>query len=171
MFKRVNSGIRFLVGIALCVLVRLVPHPPNFEPVLGFTLPFAKKYGKYFGLAFAVLAMASIDFVTGRLGWWTVYTAGAYGVIGFIAGVWGKNLVGFTRTAGFTVAATLFFDATTAFLFGMQFNQPLAVTFAGQVPFTAMHLAGNLFFVLAVSPLVSRFLVQDYAPAAVRAAS
>ncbi len=49
-FSKASAGIRFLTGIALCVLVRLIPHPPNFEPVLGFTLPFGRKYGAWVGL-------------------------------------------------------------------------------------------------------------------------
>ncbi len=97
----------------------------------------------------------------GGLGLWTVYTAGAYGVIGFAAGAWGEKIVGFARKAGFAIGATLFFDGVTAFLFGMQFNQPLGVTIVGQIPFTAMHLAGNLFFVFLVSPLVAKYLVED----------
>ena len=147
------DAVKYAAGLALCILIRLFSFAPNVEPIMGFTMPFAKKYGKYAGLAFALAAMVSIDFFTRRIGLWTVYTAFAYAAIGFAAG-WFFT----TRKAerknflAFSIAGTLFFDAFTALLFGWQFRQPLALTVMGQIPFTLNHLLGNAAFALVVSP-------------------
>ena len=145
--------LKLTAGIALCVLIRLFSFAPNVEPIMGFTMPFAKKYGKYAGLAFALVAMVSIDFFTRRIGLWTVYTALAFAAIGFAAGwFFTARKANRSNFLAFSLAGTIFFDAFTALLFGWQFRQPLALTVMGQIPFTLNHLLGNAFFALIVSP-------------------
>jgi len=38
------------------------------------------------------------------------------------------------------------------------FNQPFAIALAGQVPFTALHLLGNVGLAFFVSPLVNKWI-------------
>ncbi len=147
--------LKYGFGLAFCVLLRLFSIAPNIEPIMGFTMPFAKKHGRAAGMVFALVAMISIDFFTQRLGLWTLYTALAYAAVGFAAGWFFEarkaNRKNFLL---FSVAGTLFFDVVTALLFGLQFHQPLALTIAGQIPFTLYHLAGNAAMALLLSPAV-----------------
>ena len=157
---------KFAFGLALCVLARLFAFAPNVEPIMGFTMPYAKKYGKYAGLAFALIAMVSIDFFTQRLGLWTLYTAGAYAVIGFAAGRFFETRKSNRKNfLAFAVAGTLFFDVATALLFGWQFRQPLELTLLGQIPFTASHLLSNAAAALLLSPAIAWALDKTPSPA------
>lgn len=150
------DAVRYTAGLALCVLARLFSIAPNVEPIMGFTMPFAKKFGKYAGFAFALVAMVSIDFFTHRLGLWTVYTAGAYALIGFAAGrFFAQRSASRKNLLAFSIAGTIAFDAFTALLFGWQFGQPLEFTMLGQIPFTVNHLLGNAAFALIASPAIA----------------
>ena len=150
---KVLDSLKFACGLALCILVRLFTIAPNVEPIMGFTMPFAKKYGKYAGLVFALLALVAIDFFTGRIGLWTLYTGMAYAAIGFAAGwFFTERKASRKNFLLFSIAGTLLFDITTALLFGWQFKQSLAVTLMGEVPFTVSHLLGNAAFALLASP-------------------
>ncbi len=161
--KQLQNSLKFAVGIALTVLTRFIPHPPNFEPILATTMPFAKRFGRFAGFLFAFAALAAIDFVSGRLGLWTVYTAVTYGVVGWLAAVYLQRVsrVGRKHFVGFAIVGTLFYDAVTAFFFGLQFNQTLAQTLVGQIPFTLMHLAGSITLAALVSPLLYKYFVAD----------
>ena len=157
---------KFAVGLVLCIAARLALMPlPNVEPIMGTMLPFAKRYGAAVGAVFAFLALASIDFVTGRLGLWTLYCGLAYAGVGFAAG---KYLSRFKtsrwRFAGFAAVGVVAYDAFTAAAFGLQFGQPLWATALAQIPFTAMHLLGGVGFAFVASPLLARYFVEADAP-------
>ncbi|MFH1258011.1 MAG: hypothetical protein V1658_03670, partial [Candidatus Micrarchaeota archaeon] len=156
------SGIKFALGLAVITILRMIQMPlPNIEPIMATMLPFAKKYGKIAGFVFASVALASFDFISGRLGMWTIYCAIAYGAIGFAAGKYfaNKKTHKMRYYLGFGVIGTIFYDAVTALLFGFQFGQPLAVTIAGQIPFTLYHLMGNMAMIAILSPLVTMAIV------------
>lgn len=140
---------------------------PNVEPVMAASLPYAKRYGALLGAGFAFLGMVAYDFISGRLGLWTVYTGIAYAAVGYAAGSFLKGkAAGWKAFAGFGAAGTLFFDFTTALAFGWQFGQTLEVTLLGQVPFTLYHLAGNVAFCAVFSPLLYRHVFAAGAPLA-----
>ncbi|MFH0835478.1 MAG: hypothetical protein V1881_03980 [Candidatus Micrarchaeota archaeon] len=168
MASRVSDMLKFSAGLLFCIIARWVPHPPNIEPIMGTMMPFAKKLGAFAGFAFAFIALASWDFVSGRLGMWTVYCAIAYGAMGVLAAKFFATRDA-TRTnfVAFSVAGTIIYDAVTALAFGLQFGQPLWLTFVGQVPFTAMHVLGNVAFAAIASPLIYRYFVaaEERAPA------
>ena len=147
--------LKFTAGLALCILVRLFSLAPNIEPIMGFTMPFAKKYGRYAAMVFSIIALVSIDFFTHRIGLWTLYTGIAYAAVGFAAG-WFCSTQQANRKnfLAFAVGGTLFFDAVTALLFGWQFHQTLANTIMGQIPFTLYHLLGNAAFALIGAPAI-----------------
>ena len=152
---KITDSLKISAGLGLCILVRLFSLAPNVEPIMGFTMPYAKKYGKYAGLVFALLALVAMDFFTKRIGLWTLYTGIAYASVGFSAGwFFSARKASRKNFVLFSIAGTLFFDITTALLFGWQFNQTLAATMIGQIPFTASHLAGNVVFALVLSPAV-----------------
>ncbi|MEK6954908.1 MAG: ECF transporter S component [Candidatus Micrarchaeota archaeon] len=158
------NGLKFTLGLAFVSLIRLIPMPlPNMEPIMATMLPFARKYGKVAGFLFSFLALLSFDFISGRVGMWTVYTGIAYGIIGFAAGKYfsSNNRQKMKYYLGFGLVGTIFYDAITAFIFGIQFGQPLAMTIAGQIPFTIYHLIGTAAFILVLTPVVNRIIVEN----------
>ncbi|MBU1197590.1 hypothetical protein KJ765_03680 [Candidatus Micrarchaeota archaeon] len=161
----ISSIIKFIIGIVFTMLFRLLHMPlPNLEPIMGTTIPFARKMGKYAGMTFAFLALVSFDFITGRIGAWTVYTGIAYSAVGyFAAGYFAKRKLKLKNTIPFAVGATLFYDALTAVLFGWQFGQPLSITMMGQIPFTLYHLLGNIAAVGILTPLINSAIVENKA--------
>jgi len=124
------------------------------EPVMALTTPYAKAYGALAGFAFAAVTVASYDFVSGRVGAWTLYTAAAYGLVGLFAASFLRKRSGRVHYAAYALVATVAYDAVTAFLFGLQFGQPLWMTFLGQIPFTINHVVGNVVLTAVFSPLI-----------------
>ncbi|MFH1751056.1 MAG: hypothetical protein ABH863_05230 [Candidatus Micrarchaeota archaeon] len=158
------NPLKFAFGLGIVSIIRLIPMPlPNIEPIMATMMPFARKYGRLAGLLFASLALLSFDFISGRLGIWSIYTAATYGAIGFIAGKYfsSKNKQKMKYYLGFGIVGTVFYDAVTALLFGWQFGQPLAMTLAGQIPFTVYHLLGTIAFTAILTPLLNKYVVDN----------
>ena len=158
--------LKFALALLACVLLRLVfLQFPNFEPIVAMAIPVAASMGGLAGFLFALLANLSFDFISGRVGLWTLYTSLAYGLVGF--GAWfflhGRELK-IRHFIGYSVAGVLFFDLVTALLFGLQFGQTLQNTLVGQIPFTLNHLAGALFFSLTITPVAWGFLFKQEEP-------
>ncbi len=158
-----KNWLKFVTGLVVCLLVRLLPfRPPNIEPILAVQMPFSKVYGAYVGFLFAILSIVLYDLITGTLGMWSLVTAGAYGVLGLGAAVYFKknnaNVWGFVRYAIF---GTLFFDAVTGLTVGpLLFHQSFASALVGQIPFTMMHLLGNVSFAVLLSPAIYSFMIK-----------
>jgi len=159
-----NNWPKFVVGFVVCLLIRLIPfRPPNIEPVLATQMPFSKAYGALAGFLFAFLNIILFDLITGKLGIWTLLTASTYGVLGFWSAYYFKNRkanrVNYVR---FAIIGTLFFDAVTGLSIGpLFFHQTLYSAFVGQIPFTGLHLLGNISFALVLSPALYRFVVEN----------
>ncbi|MBI3588139.1 hypothetical protein HY095_03010 [Candidatus Micrarchaeota archaeon] len=146
-----------------CLLFRLIPfRPPNFEPLLASGLPFAKRHGPLVAAVFSSASIAGLDIAMGKVGLWTLYTALAYGLIGFAAGSFfsTRPSAGALSYAAFSIPATLLYDAVTMLAFGMQFSVPMPLLVAGQIPFTLMHLAGNFLLCLALTPALERHFLD-----------
>ena len=155
---------KFIIGFVACLLIRLIPfRPPNIEPILATQMPFSKAYGAYIAFAFAFLSIVIYDLVTGTLGIWTLLTASTYGVLGLVAAFYFKNRKANSwNFAKFAIAGTIFFDAVTGLSIGpLFFGQSLSGAFFGQIPFTALHLLGNVSFALVLSPAIYRFVVEN----------
>lgn len=165
-----NKGVmwvKFIVAFIVCIAIRLVPPPfraPNVEPVLATMMPFAKSGGALVGFLFASLSMVMFDVVSGHLGQWTLVTALTYGFVGALAPVVLTRLSGVRGYVSYAVVGTLVFDGVTGVLMGpLLFSQPLAEAFFGQIPFTMMHLVGNMAFALTLSPLIEVWIVKNEA--------
>lgn len=164
MEKYKKNWLKFVLGFIICLLIRLIPfRPPNIEPILATQMPFSRAYGAYAGFIFAFLSIVIYDLVTGTLGVWTLLTAGTYGVLGFWATFYFKNKKGNAWDyARFAVIGTLFFDAVTGLSIGpLFFHQSFMSALTGQIPFTAMHLLGNVSFALLLSPAIYRFVIEN----------
>lgn len=166
MLKRATDFVKCAMGLFISTLAAFAMAPlPNIEPIMATTLPYAKRHGVWVGAAFALIALAAKDYAMGMVGWWTVYAGLAYAGVGFAAGYVLPRLkeVKTKHWVGFAVVGTLAFDLVTALAFGWQFGQPLAMTLIGQIPFTLMHLAGNVALVGVFSPLLSKHWVENKA--------
>ncbi|MFQ5406411.1 MAG: hypothetical protein ACE5DI_04620 [Candidatus Micrarchaeia archaeon] len=161
--KKATGTLKFTLSLALCILFRMASIPlPNIEPVMTFILPLSKKYGKHLAFLFGATSIIALDLVMNRAGLWTIYTALAYGAIGAAAtSFFKKPKTSRARYVGLALTGTLFYDAVTAYFFGLQFNQPLLVTIMGQIPFTFYHLIGNIALVGLFSPLVEKHVMNN----------
>jgi len=143
--------------------VRLIPfRAPNIEPILATTMPFSKAYGALAGFSFAVLSILLYDGLTGTLGMQTFFTAGAYGIIGWwSASYFKKHKASAWNYVRFAIIGTLFFDVLTGLTVGpLFFHQSFFGSFIGQIPFTALHLTGNIVFAFILSPIIYNFLIK-----------
>jgi uncharacterized membrane protein len=161
--SKLRNSVKYMLALLFCIFVRILPRPPDIEPVMTACMPIAKEFGSYSGFLFAAFSMVALDFIVGRVGYWTVYTAVAYGIVGYIAGVWlaRKNEARGRDYAVFAFFATIFYDAVTALAFGMQFGQTLEATLAGQIPFTIYHLIGNVLLAYFISPVLHKWIVAN----------
>ncbi len=159
-----KNWFKFAVGFVICFLIRLFPFRlPNVEPILATQMPFSKAYGAAAGFVFAFLNMVLFDFVTGKVGMWTPITAITYGVLGLWSAYYFKSRAAKSfNYAKFAIMGTLFFDAVTGLSIGpLFFGQPFMAALIGQIPFTALHLLGNVSFAIVLSPLIYRFVIEN----------
>lgn len=155
---------KYLIAMGIVVAARLLPHPPNVEPITATLMPFAKVWGGLPAALFGALAVVAYDALTGTIGPWSLFTLGAYVLLGLLAGVWFRFVAmrGLLSYAGFAIVGTLFFDAITGLTVGpLFFRQSLAEAFVGQIPFTLYHLAGNIVLSVTLSPLIERWVVKN----------
>lgn len=155
---------KFSLVLVLCLLVRLIPlRAPNVEPILATTMPFSKAYGAFVALSFAVLSILLFDVLTGTLGMQTFFTVGAYGVLGLWSANYFKTHKGTAfNYVRFAIIGTLFFDAVTGLTVGpLFFHQTFLASLVGQIPFTALHLLGNVIFAAILSPAIYNFLMKE----------
>jgi len=164
--KKIDNLPKFILGWLVCFLIRLIPppfRPANFEPIMATNMPFAKKYGPIGGFAFGFLSIVLFDLAVAKIGWWTLFTAAAYGFVGFGAALYFKNRASNSwNYLKFGVVGTLIYDALTGLTIGPLFwSQPFMAALIGQIPFTAMHLAGNILLSFFLSPVIYRFIVSN----------
>lgn len=158
-----NNYFKFTAGVVLCLLVRLIPfRAPNIEPILATVMPFSKHFGAFAGFSFGVISILLYDVLTNTLGIQTFFTAGAYGALGVWSAVYfNKNEANSWNFVRFALMGTLFFDIVTGLLVGpMFFNQTFTNALIGQIPFTILHLLGNISLALILSPAVYKLLVK-----------
>ncbi len=152
---------KIFLGFVLCLVLRLIPvRPPNIEPLLATQMPFSKAYGPLVGFSFAFLSIALFDILVGKVGVWTLITAGAYGVLGlWSVSFFKKREMKRINYVKFAIIGTLFFDAVTGLTIGpLFFGQTFAQAFIGQIPFTILHLIGNTTFAFVFSPLIYTYV-------------
>lgn len=160
---RLQFAIRVAVLFGISFLFRLLPfRPPNVEPILAGQMPVAKRFGSLVGCCFGAFSILLFDLFTGMLGPWTLITASAYGVLGLGAAKYFKGRGQRRHFVYFAIMGTLFYDAMTGLTVGpIFFHQPFVAAVLGQIPFTAMHLLGNISFAALFSPLIERWIVEN----------
>lgn len=160
----VKNWFKFILGFIVCLLIRFIPfRPPNIEPIMAAAMPFSRAYGKVAGFSFAFGSMVLFDLIVGKVGIWTFITSIVYGLVGLGAAYYFKNKKNTAwNYAKFAVISTIFFDAVTGFTIGpIFFGQPFLAAVLGQIPFTALHLLGNVSFALVLSPALYTFVIEN----------
>ncbi len=158
-----KNWFKYTIGFVVCLLVRLIPfRPPNIEPILATQMPFARVYGGFAGFFFGFLSIIVFDLLTSGLGMWSFITAVAYGLLGLWAVVYFKNKkIGMWSYAKFAVMGTILYDAITGLSVGpLLFHQSFYTALVGQIPFTLLHLVGNVAFALVLSPALYSFAIK-----------
>ena len=145
-----------------CFLFRLLPlRAPNVEPIMASVMPLGRKYGAFAGFTFGFLSMFLYDLVT-HFGSWTWTTAITYGLIGAVSSIYFKRFKSSVfNFAIFSFFATIIFDLITGVLFAPMFGQTIWNALILQIPFTMLHLAGNIGFAFTLSPLINKWLMSE----------
>jgi uncharacterized membrane protein YuzA (DUF378 family) len=125
-------------------------------------MPISRVYGALGGFSFAVLSILLFDLATHTLGLQTFFTAGAYGIVGLCSALYFQKDKGSRWSyVRFAIFGTLFFDAMTGLTVGpLFFHQSFMSSLVGQIPFTALHLVGNIAFAFLLSPAIYNFLIR-----------
>lgn len=151
----------FLI-FAGCLLFRLIPlRAPNVEPIMASIMPVGKKYGAMFAFLFGFLSIFIYDSLT-HFGSWTLVAGITYGLVGVASTFYFKKYK--TSVFNFVIFAffaTIFYDLITGVLFAPIFHQTMLNALVLQIPFTLLHLAGNIGFALTINPILSRWLENE----------
>lgn len=157
------SSLKVLFTWVVSIGIRLLPfRAPNLEPILASQMPLAKRYGSLAGFVYGSGSIIAFDALTKTGGQWSWSTALTYGVIGAVAPLYFRNRNSLGSYATFAIISTLFFDGVTGVLFGpLVFNQTFMQAFLGQIPFTMLHLFGNVALAVTASPLLYKWYAAD----------
>jgi len=166
--------------VALAVLARFAPHPPNFSPVYGALL-FAGVYLKRRdAIWFPVLLLAVSDFLLTTVvyrmhfGWTTVFDWAGFAAVPLIGRRLRQDVSAATVAAGSLAGATAFFLLSNFGVWlGWQMYPPtwpgLAACYVAALPFFGYSLLGALFFsaiLFGGYEYYRRRLDQPHSPAA-----
>jgi len=152
---------KYTIAFISVLLFRLIPfRAPNVEPIMASIMPLGKVYGSILSFIFGFLSIVIYDSVTSGIGVWTIVTAVAYGLLGLGASYYFKNRSGWKSYASYAVIATILYDAITGLTIGpLFFHQSFIVSLVGQIPFTILHLLGNVSFAIVLSPVIERWMM------------
>ncbi len=158
-----NKQIKFIVIFLSAFAIRLIPfRAPNVEPIMAVIMPLGKVYGGLLSFIFGFFSIVLFDSVTSGIGIWTLITAISYGLLGLGAQYYFKNRSGWKSYASYAIVATIVYDAITGLTIGpMFFHQSFIVSLVGQIPFTLLHLLGNVSFAIVLSPVIERWMVKE----------
>jgi len=154
-FKNAASGGTIGIAAGLKASTNFFAHF-GIESVMLFTLSGALVYGPIYGFIIGASIMVIADFMVGLVGLWTIYTALAYGFVGFLAGVIGIFKKKFTRVelAALAFVLTIIFDAIAMTAFAFQFGISLSIAAINQIPVTLIHAAGNTLLAFVFAPVL-----------------
>ncbi|MFA5095385.1 MAG: ECF transporter S component [Candidatus Paceibacterota bacterium] len=157
-----RSKFKIFIVFVGCLLFRLIPlRAPNVEPIMASIMPLGRKYGAILGFLFGFLSIVIYDTLT-HFGAWTWITAITYGLIGMASFFYFKKFqASVLNFAMFSFFATIIYDLVTGVLFAPMFGQSMLNTLIMQIPFTALHLAGNIGFALTLSPFLNKWLASS----------
>lgn len=135
----------------------------NISPLMATELAGSKAYGPWVGGLYGALSIALVDVLMGKTGLWTIVTSITYGLVGVFGAFYLKNRNASAKNfIVITIIGTLFFDLITGVLMGpLLFGGSFTVAAIGQIPFTARHLLGNVFFASVLAPWFYRKIMNN----------
>lgn len=159
-----TNWLKLSVAWLVCFGLRLIPfRAPNVEPIMATLMPFSKKSGVVASFLFGFTSIFFYDLITSGIGSWTWSTAITYGLVGIVATLFFKNRASKALNyVGFAIVSTLAYDFITGIVLGpLLQHQNIMQAIAGQIPFTALHLLGNVLLAAVVSPLIYRWVIDN----------
>lgn len=158
-----KSWIKYTITFVSVMVFRLMPfRAPNVEPIMATIMPLGKVYGSVMSFVFGFLSIVLYDSVTSGFGIWTLITALAYGALGVGATYFFKKRSGWRNYALYAVIATIFYDGITGLTIGpLFFHQSFMMSLVGQIPFTILHLIGNVSFAIVLSPVIEKWMAKS----------
>jgi uncharacterized membrane protein YuzA (DUF378 family) len=158
-----KNWIKYISMFLIVLTIRLIPfRAPNVEPIMTTVMPLGKIYGGIMTFFFGFLGIVIFDSITSGIGIWTIITAIAYGLIGLGATYYFKKRSGWKSYASYAFFATIVYDLVTGLTIGpLFFHQSFAVSLVGQIPFTLIHLIGNVSFAIILSPAIERWIAKE----------
>ena len=161
--KNLKNVFKYLIGLLVVIVFRLIPHPPNVEPIMSTMMPFSKKWGWVSGALFCLFSILLYDIITGTLGSWSILTAGTYALLGAAAGLFLKKYSNsIWYYVAFAIVGTIVYDFITGVVGSTWlFAMPFMTALTGQIPFTLYHLAGNVVLAAVYSPLLYKWVVDN----------
>jgi uncharacterized membrane protein len=151
------------IWMILCLLFRLLPfRPANIEPLLSVQMPFSKVYGPLGAFVFGSFSIFVFDVITHKIGIWTLFTMISYGLLGVGSHYYFKKFsLKTSNYVRFAILGTLLYDAFTGLTIGpIFFHQNFMHAIIGQIPFTLLHLVGNITFAATLSPVIYHLFVR-----------
>ncbi len=157
-----KNKLKILTVFVGCLLFRFIPfRAPNVEPIMASIMPIGRKYGALLGFSFGFLSIFLYDPIT-HFGSWTWIAGITYGLIGAVSTFYFSKIKSSPLNfAMFAVFATITFDLITGVIFAPIFGETMFTALVLQIPFTLLHLAGNVGFALTLSPVINRWLMAE----------
>ncbi len=158
-----KQGLSLLAHVTGCLSMRFIFNAflmvPNIEPLYACSVLVGWKHTYVHTFLFSVLSITIFDFLTARIGSWTIVTGILYGLLGAATVKFSQHNKKIStensrllNLLGFTIIGTLMYDFLTGCVFGpLMFNQPFLEAVVGQIPFSVLHILGNLVLVTSVS--------------------
>lgn len=144
------------VLIIAAVLLRLVPHEPNFAPIAAMALFGGVYLSKKWAITIPLVAMFISDLFIGFYSWQIMVSVYAsFALIGAI-GLWVRKNKNATKVIGATLSGSIIFFIVTNFAVwafsGMYAHslQGLASCYIAAIPFFKNTLMGDFFYVGAL---------------------
>lgn len=159
-----NNWIKYTTSFLIVFLIRLIPfRAPNIEPVMAVIMPFGKVFGPLASFLFGFLSIFIFDSVTSGIGVWTIITGISYGFLGLGSWYFFRNRFGWKNYAVYAFIGTILYDGLTGLTIGpIFFHQSFMSSLIGQIPFTILHLVGNISFAIVLSSLIEKVFVCEW---------
>ncbi|MDD3083864.1 MAG: hypothetical protein PHP82_02470 [Candidatus ainarchaeum sp.] len=165
MKKKPSIGItKFVIGILLSNIIRLFRFIPNNDPIMAIMLPYAKSDKKYKAVLFPFITMVSFDVITGMLGIWTLVTALTYAGIAFLFTQYffkERKISIFKYLKGGIIGVLIFDFITGPIMSSLMFGMSFIEAGLGQIPFTLMHLTTVSCFIIIITPLYDKHVLEN----------
>lgn len=146
--------------IAAAIILRLIPHLPNFAPIAAMALFGGTYLNKKYALLVPIFAMLISDYFIGFYNPWIMFSVyGSFILIGLI-GLWLKNHKTVANVLGASLSGSIIFFLVTNFAvwavpYSMYHHnlQGLLQSYIMGLPFLKNTILGDLFYVGALFSL------------------